>query len=92
MSNEIFDEKKDRDIQQENILEYGANNDEAIISDNFGQYIADASDASGLQKGQSVREALRMYPQGVMWSLIFSTAIIMEVSTRRLVVVPTNVV
>ena len=49
-------------------------------TENFGQYIADASDATNRQKTQTVREALYMYKKGVMFSLIFSTAIIMEVS------------
>jgi hypothetical protein len=49
-------------------------------SKDYGQYIADASDATNQQKSQTIREALHMYRKGIMFSLIFSTAIIMEVS------------
>lgn len=75
-----LEDEKQKDLQyvQPSHLEYGGAKGEHVISENFGQYISDAAEGSALQKNQTVREALRMYPQGVMWSLIFSTAIIME--------------
>jgi hypothetical protein len=76
-----YDEKKD-DVLPAEHLEYGKTPAHGgIISDNFGEYINDAARATEQQKGQSVRDAFRMYPKGVMFSLIFSTAIIMEVSS-----------
>jgi hypothetical protein len=78
-----IEDEKQKDVQytQPSHLEYGTGvAGGQVISDNFGEYISDASAASHAQKTQTVREALRMYPQAVMWSLIFSTAIIMEVS------------
>ncbi len=39
---------------------------------------ADASDETKRQKTQTVAEAIRMYRPGIIYSLIFSAAIIME--------------
>jgi hypothetical protein len=72
-----LDEKKD--VYTQDHLEYSAKPDNNVISDNYGQYIADAADSSAQQKNQTIREALFMYKKGIMFSLIFSTAIIMEV-------------
>lgn len=79
MSN-IEDEKKGDVYTSANHLEY-EEKAQGVISDNFGQYINDAADASSQQKGQTIREAVSMYPMGIVFSLIFSTAIIMEVSS-----------
>jgi hypothetical protein len=74
-----LDDEKKGDVYGQNHLEY-EEKAQGVISDNFGQYINDASEASAAQKGQSIMDAVRMYPKGIMFSLIFSTAIIMEVS------------
>jgi len=76
MSN-IEDEKKGDVYTSANHLEY-EEKAQGVISDNFGQYINDAADSSAQQKGQTIRDAVRMYPMGIVFSLIFSTAIIME--------------
>lgn len=49
--------------------------DEKIIEQ---ENIQDASAAVDLQKNQTIREAVRMFPQAICWSLVFSTAIVME--------------
>jgi hypothetical protein len=44
----------------------------------LGHFIADAQAAADLQKTQSTREALAMWRPAIIWSVIFSSAIIME--------------
>ncbi len=44
-----------------------------IIPEDFGTYIADATDAVDQQKEQSVGSALRRYRKGIIYSIIFSS-------------------
>jgi hypothetical protein len=44
----------------------------------LGHFIADAADAAQQQKTQSTRGAFAMWKPAVLWSIIFSSAIIME--------------
>ncbi|KAJ9103181.1 hypothetical protein QFC21_002603 [Naganishia friedmannii] len=44
----------------------------------LGHFIADAQAAADLQKTQSTREAFAMWKPAIIWSIIFSSAIIME--------------
>lgn len=44
----------------------------------LGHFIADASAAAELQKSQTTRAALAMWKPAIIWSIIFSSAIIME--------------
>lgn len=46
--------------------------------EDLGHYIADAAAAAEQQKNQSTRGALAMWKPAVIWSIVFSTAIVME--------------
>ena len=46
--------------------------------EDLGHFIADAAAAAEQQKNQTTRGALAMWKPAVMWSIVFSTAIIME--------------
>ncbi len=54
----------------------GAEDDLKLTTIRFNY--SDASGETNRQKTQTVAEALRMYKPGVIYSLIFSAAIIME--------------
>ena len=50
----------------------------SVINPDIANQNADARAASDREVNMTVRETLRLYPKAVMFSLIFSTAIIME--------------
>lgn len=50
----------------------------SVINPEFANQAADAKAATDREHDMTVRQALRLYPKAVMFSLIFSTAIIME--------------
>lgn len=47
-------------------------------SENIGQELSDAKDASSAEKSMSVRDSIRLYKKGICFSLIMSLAVIME--------------
>ena len=50
----------------------------SVNNTTFANEAADAKAATEREHNMTVRQALRLYPKAVMFSLIFSTAIIME--------------
>jgi len=75
------DTKGDLPIEEQ--LEYTEKTLEGQHSQEHKQFISDAAEATQQQKGQGVRSALKMYRKAIIFSLIFSTAIIMEVRRFR---------
>lgn len=77
----IDSEKDVKDVQQDvqvESLEYGQGRRGTVIAENYNEYIHDAVDGVTHQKEQTVGEAIRMYKRGMIYSIIFSSAIIME--------------
>lgn len=72
----LDNEKDVKNLQEQDhleILEHGGGGRRpTVIAENFGQYISDAADAVEHQKEQTVREALRQYRWGVLYSVVFS--------------------
>ena len=50
----------------------------SITNPDFGGLTVDSKDATDHETNMSVRTALKLYRKGVFWSLLMSTAIIME--------------
>lgn len=50
----------------------------SIANANFAGLTAEAKDATDKEHAMTVREALRLYPKAVAWSILLSTAIVME--------------
>jgi hypothetical protein len=50
----------------------------SVTNPDFGGLSADSKDATDYETSMSVRTALKLYRKGVLWSLLMSTAIIME--------------
>ncbi len=50
----------------------------SITNPDFGGLTVDSKDATDYETNMSVRTALKLYRKGVFWSLLMSTAIIME--------------
>jgi SP family general alpha glucoside:H+ symporter-like MFS transporter len=50
----------------------------SVTNPDFGGLSADSKDATDYETNMSVRTALKLYRKGVLWSLLMSTAIIME--------------
>jgi hypothetical protein len=50
----------------------------SVTNPDFGGLSADSKDATDYETTMSVRTALKLYKKGVLWSLLMSTAIIME--------------
>lgn len=50
----------------------------SITNPDFGGLSADSKDATEYETNMSVGTALKLYKHGVLWSLLMSTAIIME--------------
>jgi len=47
--------------------------------------LADAQDANAQEHELSFREALKLYPKGIFWSIIMSTAVVMEGYDTKLI-------
>jgi SP family general alpha glucoside:H+ symporter-like MFS transporter len=56
--------------------------------EDLGHFIADASAAADQQKNQSTRGAIAMWKPAIIWSIVFSTAIVMEGYDTCLLVCP----
>jgi len=84
MSQHIDDEKKDfyaehHDTAVSNELGYGnEKRRDTVIDKDAGAYLHDAADAVQTQKTQGFREAFAQYKPAMIYSIIFSSAIIME--------------
>jgi SP family general alpha glucoside:H+ symporter-like MFS transporter len=76
-NNAVEDEKDVKQVYDQEHVESAAAGG-TVIAQDFGQYIHDASDAVTGQKEMSIRQALSTYRKGVIFSIIFSSAIIME--------------
>lgn len=50
----------------------------SVDNPDFGGLQADSKDATVNETTMSVGEAIRLYKKGIMWSVILSTAIVME--------------
>lgn len=61
-------------------IDYQEEKDLALTSSNedLGHFIADAAAAADQQKNQSTRGAIAMWKPAIFWSIVFSTAIVME--------------
>jgi hypothetical protein len=72
------DEKDMKNAYDEEHVESASAGDRkgTIISADFDQYLNDAQEAVTGQKQQSILEALKQYRRGVMYSMIFSTYVV----------------
>mgnify|MGYP006876511447 FL=1 len=62
-------------------IDYSADEKNIALSsseEDLGHFIADAAAAADQQKSQTTRGALAMWKPAVLWSIVFSTAIVME--------------
>jgi SP family general alpha glucoside:H+ symporter-like MFS transporter len=50
----------------------------SVVNPDLADQVADAKAATDREHNMTVRQALRLYPKAIAFSLIFSTAIIME--------------
>lgn len=75
-NNAVEDEKDVKHVYDNEHVESAGGG--TVIAQDHGQYIHDASDAITGQKEQSIMAALKTYKKGVIFSIIFSSAIIME--------------
>lgn len=76
----LDDEKDVKNLEGDQVetLEHGGGRRVSVIAENYNEFIGDAQDAVHGQKEQSITEALKQYKKGVIYSIIFSAAIIME--------------
>jgi SP family general alpha glucoside:H+ symporter-like MFS transporter len=75
-NNAVEDEKDVKHVYDNEHVESAGG--ATVIAQDHGQYIHDASDAITGQKEMSIMHALKTYKKGVIFSIIFSSAIIME--------------
>lgn len=76
-----YDDKKDYASNADHIEAHQdslAYNGGQVGEKDHDHYISDAAHAAEAQKSQTVREALRMYTPAIVYSVVFSAAIIME--------------
>jgi SP family general alpha glucoside:H+ symporter-like MFS transporter len=79
MSSNIMDEKDLKSFGETQHVETlpfdheaGGQRKGSVIEQDFGHYISDAAEAVEQQKGQTIREALKMYKWAIIYSVTFS--------------------
>lgn len=57
---------------------HGAQSKISVVNGDLSHIISDANHASHAEKAMTIYQALKTYPKAVMFSIILSTAIVME--------------